>query len=103
MIEVDSFPCVGIRARHHCSFYFFIFSHTYFPLILTVNFLSASFSQVPRSPHSSDDGVDISDVMERDDSSHSYDVIGQTDISPLARSPGVAPLVIVGSFPTSGG
>ncbi|GMY21117.1 hypothetical protein FCV25MIE_16358 [Fagus crenata] len=58
---------------------------------------------VPRSPHSSDDGVDISDVMERDDSSHSYDVIGQTDISPLARSSGVAPLVIVGSFPTSGG
>jgi hypothetical protein len=58
--------------------------------------------QVPHSPHSSDDGVDIPDFMEKDDSNHSDDVIGQHNVSPLASSPGVAPLVIIGSFPISG-
>ena len=40
--------------------------------------------------------------MEKDDSNHSDDVIGQHNVSPLASSPGVAPLVIIGSFPISG-
>jgi hypothetical protein len=42
VIEVDFFLCVDIRARLHCFFFFFfvyLFSHTSFPLSLTIKLL----------------------------------------------------------------